>query len=385
MKDLSIYFKEVSLQHLSLENESIGTAIIQHHNQQFPTIKKGAIALFDIPEYRNNKIYNTATHTSSFREEFYVLYQGINWETPLYDLGTIAPGETLEDTFYALKEVCKELIKQDVIPIIIGGSQELTKALYEAYKELELLVNLTTIDRKLDLGTIDEKVNSEGWLSHILMQEPCYLFNYSNIGGQIHYMSKSSLDLLNNLYFDFCRLGTVDENIELTEPFIRNSDLISIDLTAIRGSEYRNSYYSSPNGLFADQICRIARYAGISDKLTSLGIFNYYTGENNISSQIVAQIIWYFIEGHSHRKGDFPIGAKKDYRKFKVFLEDLNEEIVFYKSNKSARWWMEVPFPDQKGSKFLRHQMIPCSFKTYQEAMEGEIPNLWWKTYQKLA
>ena len=75
---------------------------------------------------------------------------------------------------------------------------------------------------------------------------------------------------------------------------------------------------------------------------------------------------------------------KKKYTKFEVKLKQINESIIFYKSDKSARWWMEVPFPPKQGNKYERHQLVPCDYDDYKKAMNNEIPNLWWKTYQKL-
>jgi hypothetical protein len=65
-------------------------------------------------------------------------------------------------------------------------------------------------------------------------------------------------------------------------------------------------------------------------------------------------------------------------------LDDFKDEVIFYKSNKSERWWMEVPYPPQAGSKYERHHLVPCDMQDYEQAMKNEIPNLWWKTYQKL-
>ena len=158
-----------------------------------------------------------------------------------------------------------------------------------------------------------------------------------------------------------------------------------MDLQSIRSSDFRGKHYDSPNGFYAEQICQITKYAGISDKLTSFGIFNLYPeGNTESSDHLIAQIIWYFIDGVSQRKGDFPIGSKKDYTKFLVNLEDFKEEIIFYKSDKSDRWWMEVPYPPQKESIYERHHLIPCDYQDYEKAMKNEVPNLWWKTYQKL-
>ena len=44
------------------------------------------------------------------------------------------------------------LVKKKIIPIIIGGSQDLTYAMYRAYDVLEQMVNLVSIDSKFDLG-----------------------------------------------------------------------------------------------------------------------------------------------------------------------------------------------------------------------------------------
>jgi hypothetical protein len=141
-----------------------------------------------------------------------------------------------------------------------------------------------------------------------------------------------------------------------------------------------------PNGFFADQICQLAKYAGISDKLTSFGIFNYYPKESpDHVSNILAEILWYFIDGLENRKGDFPIGSKREYLKFTVKIDDFKDSIVFYKSNKSDRWWMEVPYPPQKGVQYERHHLVPCDASDYDRAMKNELPDLWWKTYQKLS
>ena len=93
---------------------------------------------------------------------------------------------------------------------------------------------------------------------------------------------------------------------------------------------------------------------------------------------------WYFMDGFFARKGDFPVGSKLEYTRFTVFLEKGEHEIVFYRSNKSDRWWMEVPYPPSEFSKFERHHLVPCNKYDYDMAMKNEMPDLWWKTYQKL-
>lgn len=383
MKDLSIYFQSLTLEN-QYGKETLGDYIHPYIKNKFPEINKKGIAIFEVPEYRNHQEVSKHHYENDFRKALYTLYKGFNWKHALYDLGTIQPGESIKDTYYAINVVCQELIKNDIIPIVIGGTQDLTKAIYNAYENLEQLVNVATVDNQLDLGSIDDELSHNGWLSHVVLHKPCYLFNYANIGAQSHYVPNSTIALFKELYFDICRLGEVNQSIQITEPFIRNTDILSIDLTSIRAGDLQNEHYTAPNGLLANEVCQITRYAGISDKLSSLGIFNYYSNGHKVTDELVAQLIWYFNEGYANRKGDFPLGSKKKYTKFRVYLEELEEEILFYKSNQSNRWWIEVPYPNSKTSKYMRHQMVPCSYATYNEAMAGDVPNLWWKTYQKL-
>lgn len=387
MKDISIYFKSVDVidQDQTFPEGTIGNKIETHTEGNFPELKKGGIAIIYVPEFRNGEERFHETSNDTFRNYLYTLFLGATWNTHLYDCGTILPGDAIEDTYFALSQVTAELIKHEIIPIVIGGTQDLTYAIYKGYEKLEQMINICSVDHKLDLGHPDEPIHKDGYLSYILTHRPCFLFNHANIGCQVPFVSKLELELFEKLYFDICRLGEFNSDFKKAEPHLRNADILSLDLQSIRSSDFRGKHYDSPNGFYAEQICQITKYAGISDKLTSFGIFNLFNEGNAPSTNhLVAQIIWYFIDGVSQRKGDFPIGSKKDYTKFSVNLDDFKDEIVFYKSDKSERWWMEVPYPPQEGVKYERHHLVPCDHMDYEKAMKNEVPNLWWKTYQKL-
>ena len=45
---------------------------------------------------------------------------------------------------------------------------------------------------------------------------------------------------------------------------------------------------------------------------------------------------------------------------------------------------MEVPHPKKGHSRYDRHHLIPCNQEDYAFALKNEIPDLWWRTYQKL-
>lgn len=385
MSDISIFFSPVELDFNELPEESLGKAVIANRGE-FYAPSKGSIALFFVPEYRNlNRQLNQHNPSQEIRTALYRLFSSNLWNTQLYDLGDLRPGERVEDTYYALEQIVAQLIKNKVMPVIIGGSQDLSYAQYQGYKNQEQLINIVNIDAAPDIGAPSENLMANNWLQHILLQKPNHLFNYSNIGTQKYFVAPRELDLIEKLYFDICRLGELNKDLKIAEPHLRNADLLTIDLLSMRNSDFPRSTYTSPNGFYAEQICQIARYAGFSDKTTSIGIYNYFNiDEMEQNPQLVAQIIWHILDGFNNRVEDFPIGSKKDYQKYRVALSQFKDEIVFYKSPKSNRWWIEVPFHPKEQSKFQRHYMVPCNYEDYQTAMQDEVPDLWWKTYQKI-
>jgi arginase family enzyme len=382
MKDISIYFQPVDA---GVNGSGDLSELVHVHDENgFPEIDEKGIAIIYVPEYRNS-IKNTSGSNEVFRSHWLDFNQGDGWDFKLYDLGTIRPGEKVEDTYFALAQVVTELVKNDVIPFIVGGSHDLLTACYKGFEGLERTVNMCTVDSGLDVGDPNEEVSSRAYVSHLLMQRPCYLFNYANIGMQRPLVQKKEVDLFDKLYFDICRLGAFNANFKLAEPHLRNADILSVDFKSVRNSDSDSSRYENVNGFAADQMCQIMKYAGVSDKMSCAGVFDIDPEHSNAASNLIAQMIWYFIDGVAQRVGDFPIGTKQDYKKFYVHLDDFEDDLVFYKSDKSERWWLEVSYPAGEGMKYERHHLVPCDQNDYDSALKNVIPNLWWKTLQKIS
>ena len=381
MTDISFYFTPISFDRENYQKEQIGGCIAAF-TDEFPSIDSGSIAILYVPENRGSRTKQDQKTSSDFRKSFYQLYKGKNWNKSIFDLGDILPGNELKDTYFALSNVVAELVKSNVLPIIIGGSQDLVMGVYDAYAKLEQLVNICSIDYSLDLGDTEKEADSQSYLTPLMLKRPCYLFNHANIGLQIPYARPQDIKLFEKLFFDICRLGEFNSDFRKAEPHLRNADIINIDFKSIKASEVF-AHGSNPNGFYAEQICQIARYAGIADKVNCLGVFNY-NDLNTISDKLLADILWYFTDGYFSRWGDFPMGSKAAYKRFTVVLEEGDYTIVFYKSNKSGRWWMEVPYPPKEGKKYERHYLVPCNREDYDRSMNNEMPDLWWKTYQKL-
>ncbi|WP_366186900.1 formimidoylglutamase [Flavobacterium ovatum] len=358
--------------------QELGSKVVFHTKDQFPEIEKINIAIIGVLDNRGDKSAVLDVNLDPIRKQLYAMFPG-NWDASIADLGDIIAGDSIEDTYFALRKVAATLIKNKVIPIVIGGSQDLTYALYRAYDDLEQMVNLVSIDSKFDFGKENESVLASSFLTKIIIDEPNNLFNYCNIGYQTYYNSQEEIDLIEKLFFDGYRLGQISNNISLAEPVFRDADIVSLDLNSVKSSDSGNFISFEPNGFNGKEICSLSRYAGISDKVSMFGLFNH---NNSLQeSVLIAQIIWYFIEGYHYRSNEYPFGSRESYIKFIVPIEE--ETLVFYKSDKTDRWWIEIPFVTNGNNKLKRNTLLPCSYEEYIGACNQELPERWWKAQRK--
>jgi len=386
--DLSIYFQPIGADVVALHQPKENTlgSLCEAFINDFPDWQSAKVAVIGVKESRYSaENVGCKDAPDAIRKFLYKLFPS-SAALKMVDLGNIAPGDTVQDTYFALKTVIKELIKRKVVPVILGGGQDLTFANYAAYESLEQTINLLCVDRMFDLGNSEEDYSSQAFLNKIILHEPNFLFNYSNIGFQTYFVDDKELQLMDKLFFDTYRLGSFKGNVQESEPIIRNADMVSFDVSVIRQSDAPGSAYSSPNGLYGEDACQMCYYAGMSDKLSSIGFYelNPDYDQNEQTSHLVAQMVWCFLDGFSNRKNDFPFIDEENYLKYRVIIKDYDHELVFFKSKKTDRWWLNVPYPPNQRMKFERHHLVPCSYNDFLSASNEDVPDKWWKTFQKL-
>ena len=244
------------------------------------------------------------------------------------------------------------------------------------------MVNIVNVDCKFDLGDSAKPIKNNSFVGKIILDEPYNLFNYATIGYQTYFNSQEEIDLMEKLYFESYRLGQISKDVTIVEPVLRDANIVSIDLSSVKGAEVSLNQKYSPNGLDGKEICAISRYAGISNKVTSLGVYEYKPSKDDeITSMLVSQIMWYFIEGVNFRVKDDDFSDETSYQKFITLVE--SQELIFYKSNLSGRWWIEIPFLSEVNNKLKRHTLLPCMHQDYLDACNNIIPERWYKAFQK--
>ncbi len=352
---------------------------------KMPELDAAHLAIIGVQEDRLHENDNGAgLSPDAIRTHFYQLVKP-KFDIQLVDLGNIRAGETVNDTLFALNEVVKELLDKKIVPIILGGTQDLAYAQFTAYQGKRPNLQMAVCDSKFDLKQNEQQPEASNYLYKTISHQPNYLFNVVHLGNQNYFIEQESFDAFERMNFDSHRVGAIKNNIAETEPLLRNADLFVFSANSIRASDCPASLEANPNGFFGEDACQIMRYAGMGNELSSVGVYDISSLKDidGRSAKLVSQMLWYFIEGFYNRRNDYPIADSKDYMIYRTTFKNNNYEITFYKHILSDRWWMEVPYPKERSAQKDSY-MVPCSYKDYQAAQNDEIPDRWMKAYQKL-
>ncbi|MDX2196795.1 MAG: formimidoylglutamase [Cytophagales bacterium] len=385
MEQLKIFFDMVNEEvYETIQDPNSFFHHIRIHSDTLPDWKNADIALIGLVEDRGN-IYTSGISLSpdQIRKKLYRLKRGTR-NLRVADMGNLRNGIKLEDTYMRITEVCEILLSHQVVPVLIGSTHDMDYGQYLAYQKFEKNISITNIDAILDLESNSYHGQNKHHTHRILVHEPNYLFNFSNIGYQTFLNDAENLQILEKLYFENHRIGIVKEKIEDMEPIIRQADMLTVDITAVRVSDAPGNPNATPFGLTGEEICRLMWYAGMSNKLSSLGIYEYNPAEDQKgqTASLIATMIWYFVEGYYNRKTDLDFEGRH-YIKYIVAMDQEPHKIIFYKNIINEMWWMEVPFPTEKGT-LQKVSVIACSYSDYQTANSGELPNRWISTHAKL-
>lgn len=361
--------------------QAIGQLIKIHNTDTgLPDLQQAQIGVIGVLENRRDINATEQLYTiDPIRKQFYELYPG-NWHTHIVDLGDLPAGDTVDDTYYALSQLTRQLLVQQVIPIYLCGSQDLMYAIYRAFDDIQHMINVVNVDCRFDLGDIESPINTRNYIGKMVTDQPYNLFNYSNLGFLTYFNSQDEIELLEQMYFDAIRLGTLDHDIQQAEPILRDADLVGIDMAVVKASDTAFAK-ANPNGLSGKQLCTLARYAGISDRSKVFGVFEIPNEIPHTAAQLMAEIIWYFIEGVNYRTGEYPIPIDDRLLKYNVPIGD--QVLIYYQSKQTGRWWIELPFITTTHNKLKKHTLLPCTRHDYQAACNQILPERWIKARRK--
>lgn len=374
MQDLNDFLTPIDLLLLNDDNSYNDGQLGKHvlcFEKQIPDIADADIVLIGINEWRGAGMINKfQSSADAVRKELYQLHYWHN-SVIIADLGNVIIGETLSDSYAALKTIVREIIGAGKIAVILGGSHDLTLAQYQVYKELNQPIEAICVDALINLRG-DSSNKSDNFLLDMLTTEPNMVKHYNHIGFQSYFVHPRLLETMDKLRFDCYRLGVVKDDIEEMEPVFRNAHLASFDISCIKNSDAPANKLS-PNGFNGEEACRLAQYAGQSSNLNTLGIFGYATEEDRdqLTARQISQMIWYFVDGVYKRQQEASLNNFNHFNEYHTCFAEV--DTLFLQSKKTARWWMQLP----------DKQFIACSHKDYITAGRNEIPERWLRSMER--
>jgi arginase family enzyme len=374
MQDLTDFLEPINVAELNNDEGYTDGQFGKHiliYEGELPELDNIEIVLIGLLETRGDSFLQSSNKAAdTIRKHLYRLNY---WHTDINiaDLGNVRTGSTLADSYASLRTVLDELLQRRKTVILLGGSHDMTLGQYHAYRQTNRQVEVTCVDSMIDLRG-ESPVRSENFLMEMLTGEPNLVRHYNHIAFQSYFVHPRMLETMDKLRFDCYRVGAVTENIEEMEPIMRNTDLLSFDISAIKFSD-APANKTCPNGLTGIDACMLTRYAGMSPRLSSMGIYGYNPAEDTeeLTARQISQMLWYFIDGKSRSKQEALIEDRNHFNEYHTAFAEI--DTVFLQSKRTNRWWMQMP--DQ--------QYIACSYTDYVKASNNEIPERWLRIQER--
>ncbi|MDR2361548.1 MAG: hypothetical protein LBD91_02345 [Prevotellaceae bacterium] len=202
----------------------------------------------------------------------------------------------------------------------------------------------------------------------------------SIIGFQTYLSSPDSLAWLHDHFYETLRLGAFRDNTALAEPLLRESAHTFFNLCAVRAADAPDTRQPSPNGLYAEEICQLAAFAGRALKLTSFHLAGVGPGldSQSLTAQTAAHTLWHLLEGIAVRNRlDISDKSEEHLERMIVEMDDHGKTLEFLHDTITGHWWLQIPLADG------RCRYIPCLHEDYLRAGRHEIPVRWLLYSQK--
>lgn len=274
-----------------------------------------------------------------------------------------------------LLETLATLRQQHIFPILLSTTPLIVPPLVRALAAPHL--HIAIADSHLDYAWGDEPpalLNQLWQLRNEAWQQLTWL------GQQSYYVDNNVLAMLEQAHAELLRLGQLRQNIEEVEPVLRDVDMLGIHLGTVRYSDAPASGRCNPSGLWSEEVCRVVRYAAMSDKLQALALmgFDAQADASGLTANLLAQMVWFVVEGFLARKQDYPLQIEA-LKQYMVSIKEWDAPLTFFKSTRSERWWFGLPDWELQAADEQAFYLVPCSYRDYVEASDGELSERLWK------
>ncbi|MCQ2960295.1 MAG: hypothetical protein MJ198_08940 [Bacteroidales bacterium] len=367
--------KDLCVPVTSLNTNNLGVQIVSTYEDS--ELVAADVFLLGYLEDRNSNNVGASRASAQIRKSLCALHE-TSKSLKIFDLGDCRQGENVSESYKNL-EKCVELLSIYGKPIIVfGGTQEAVCSLAQVSLQRSAYPSVCLIDARIDREEELEDFHNQNYLNRLISENKDV--RLVHIANQEYLSSRDSFGWMNDNSFYSLRLGECNSNIELSEPLIRDAQLVSFDANSVRFSDNPSS--SNVNGLYSEYACQCAWYSGYSPRMNMffLSEYNPKNDDDVISMQLCAQILWHVLDGISQRKNETGDFSDETYLKRYLKHPMFPQNICFYESMVSQTMWVEIPVGTTN-----KKRIVPCSLHDYEQFKNGTVPDSWIVEYQRLA
>jgi len=367
-------FFPVSLDFISGKND-VGNKVTRNEGASL-TLEGKSIAFFSVEE-------GAPTAANTFRKSWYGMRNAAHVEN-FVDLGDFIVGKEYgEKEVNELGYALSELMEHGLTTVAVSSVPQLfSRAVEKAHDFLKKPYTAVEVNNRIADSNSFGAIDSPDWLTRALQQDTPYLRQYGLLGYQTFYVGEDQLDYLDKLGFECHRLGAIKGSLIGAEPMIRSANYLKCSCEAIQAHVIGNAH-QYPNGLSGEEACALLRFAGASPGMKLVSMETSDGSLNPVSAELFAQMLWYFCEGTLMRYEEDPLNDEANFTKYVTHLDRPADNIIFYKSTRTDKWWMYLPVEEKKHPE--SEYLIPCSYADYQQAASGEVPNKWLSAVNRLS
>ena len=309
-----------------LNNNSLGRNIIVNGIDDFDLDQSFDLAIFSINDLQIDQ-ENLSDYTKKIRKKIYSLSNG-GWNLKILDLGIFNKGNQHSDSQFAINEILNQLSILKVKALVLNLGNNLLFDFYHASKQNNNLVNIVSVDNKVPDNSLIRK---------ILDDDNCKLGEFSCVAYQKHINNVDEIDLFKNMLFETYSLGKIKNKLANTEPIFRNSNLMDINIRAVKSGDINNSHEFT-NGLSSYEFCTLSRFAGLSSNLDLISFSSSY--QSSAISSLISEGIWYAIDGMNNVIDENIDLNSENFVIYNVTVN--NHDLKFVKSSITNRWWVSI-------------------------------------------
>ena len=232
--------------------------------------------------------------------------------TKLFDAGNVKREMRLEDALAHLESVVTHMLKSGLVPVVLGGSNDLSYPDFRACKKSLGRCGAINIDSHLDMRDYSDGINS-GTPYRMLIDERSlngrdfveygiqefansrdHLAYAREAGVQVYTITQIHAQKNNEAFMAAYRVVSAEAE----------GVYVSIDIDSVRACDAPGVSAPSPSGLTVDEILECAYLAGTEEKTKMIDVceFNPKYDIDAHTAKLAAMIVSNFLAGLSNRQ-----------------------------------------------------------------------------------